>query len=106
MSTMIAGHVLTRAEVRHLDSVLDYMRKHAGDSWASASTSPKGDGRAVSLWEIFSEHNAQNNAARRTIFRLGELNVLRACELDLTDGQVKWWPLLGRQSGDVASQEK
>ena len=89
MSTTIAGHDLTNAEVRVLDKIEDYMRKFAGDSFWGPSTSPKGDGRWVPLREIFPERNITGNANRKTARRLIELGVLKACEIQHLDGQLR-----------------
>ena len=81
MTTTIAGHILTPSQLRTLNAVQDYLRKNSGDSWASSSTSPKGDGRAVSTYEVFGRSN-QATHHRRNIWKLWNLGVLKACEID------------------------
>lgn len=91
--TTINGHVLSTAEARTLDAVLDYMRAHSGDSAWSANCSPKGDGRTVPVLEIFPNRNNRDNAARRTITRMADFGVLRACEIVYEAGSLKGFPL-------------
>lgn len=88
MSITIAGHTLSRSEVRVLDTVRDYMIRHAGDSSWGATTSPKGDGREVSSRDVFAD-----GASIRILYRLGDLGVLSACEIELNSaGMLKGIP--------------
>lgn len=87
--TTIAGYTLTRTERRTLDAVRAYLLHNAADSHASLHTSPKGDGRVISLTEVF----PNGTESRRAIERLEEIGVLRACEIKCADGEVFWWPL-------------
>ena len=86
--TIISGHKLTRTEVNVLDAVRSHMAKHSGDSWLTALTSPRGDGRAVPVLEIFPNRDNHDNARRRTVRRLAELGVLQACEIQYADGML------------------
>lgn len=85
----IAGHGLSEAQVRTLNLFQDFMRHNSGDSHWSAHTSPKGDGRWVSVYEIFPAHGNVNAAHRRTLQRLAKAGVLRACEIEF-DGSQKY----------------
>ena len=88
----ILGHDLTWAEFDVLNAVQDYLRKHAGDSAWSNSTSPRGDGREVPVSEIFGARNNQDNARRRTLQRLHELGILRVAEIQYLNGMLKGVP--------------
>lgn len=94
MSTTIAGHTLTDSQLRTLDSLQDYMRMNAGDSFASSTTSPKGDGRRISLIEIWGR-SGQATAHRRNVQKLQLLGVLKSCEMEFGDGGVAFAPLKG-----------
>lgn len=95
MSTTINGHTLTNAERRVLNEVTDYMRRNAGDSRYSETTSPKGDGRDVPVDEIYGGHSNLLTADRRTLRRLSESGVLRACEIELDPrGYLRTKPLM------------
>lgn len=83
--TSIAGHNLTLAEMRVLGTVTNYLIQHGEDSFLTSSTSPRGDGREIPVYEIFPERNNVDNANRRTMRRLYKLGVLRACEIQYTD---------------------
>lgn len=89
----ISGHTLTWAEFDVLNIVQDYMRKNAGDSAWSNSTSPTGDGRKVSVREIFGAHNNQDNARRRTLTQLQDMGILRACEISYENGLLSGAPI-------------
>lgn len=90
----ILGHNLTWAEFEVLNSVQDYMRVNAGDSHWSSSTSPRGDGREVTVSEIFGARNNQDNARRRTLGRLESRGILRVCEIRYQDGLLKGVPIM------------
>lgn len=84
--TTINGHRLTEAQVHTLDLALDYMRKHSGDTAWSSNTSPAGNGRWISPREIFPHRNNQNTAHVRTLRRLWDMGILRACEIEVSKG--------------------
>jgi hypothetical protein len=91
MSHTINGHTLTDREVRTLNCLQDYLRKYAGDTWASPSTSPKGDGRTVPLSEIFGTGPGRRSCVEICQW-LQDLGVLRACEISLLNGGAKLVP--------------
>jgi hypothetical protein len=93
---IICGHTLTRTETLLINAIQDYMRQHSGDSFWTANTSPKGDGRLVPVTEIFGERNNADNARRRRVARLAELGILGACEIEYFDGQLRGKPLMMR----------
>lgn len=90
---VIAGHVLTWAELYTVNTIQVYMRANSGDSQWSPNSSPKGDGRAVPLREIFAGHDISSNAKRYAARRLASLGVLKACEIELLDDMVKGVPV-------------
>ena len=92
VKVQVAGHELTEAERRTLDATIGYMRQYSGDSWVGPSTSPKGDGRDVPVTEIFSVRSNQGSASRRTLKRLADLGVLKACEMALDRGCLRYVP--------------
>jgi hypothetical protein len=91
MSMSIGGHTLTISQQRTLGEAQLYLLRNAGDSHASATTSPKGDGRAIDPIEIWGRNN-QSTAHRRNLRKLEELGVLRGCEMKY-DGLLAWRPL-------------
>lgn len=91
MSISIGSHKLTTDEVQVLDAVCSYLRKNGHDSWLTTATSPKGDGVEIAVTDIFRVRNNQDNA-RRTVERLGQLGVLAACEIQLDRGMLKSVP--------------
>jgi hypothetical protein len=93
MSTTIAGHRLTTSQRRTLDELRDYLLKNGGDSWASATTSPKGDGFGFDVYQIWGRGN-QATAHRRNVYRLYLAGVLRACEIgyDKDNSRLKFMP--------------
>jgi len=92
MSTTINNHTLTTAENTVLSEVEDFMRREAGDSHWSNTSSPAGDGRWVAVDEIFCGHSNQLTANRRTLNRLGSMGILAACEIALDCGMLKGVP--------------
>lgn len=92
MSVTIDGHRLQPRQIAALDMVHKYLVANAGDSTLSGITSPRGDGRAIDLREIFPERNNVDNGRRRIISHLDKIGVLRACEIYLKGGWVKAEP--------------
>lgn len=90
----IAGHTLSWAELTVLNQLQDYMRGHSGDSTWTPHTSPKGDGRSIPLREIFSDRNISGNSKRHAARRLADLGVLKACQIEMTDGVLKGVPFV------------
>lgn len=88
----IMGHTLSRSQVATLDALTDYLRAHGGDTGWGPSTSPAGDGEWVSMLDIWGRGNAAT-ARRRTIRRLNDLGVLRACEIALFGDLAKGVPM-------------
>ena len=80
MSTTINGHTLTASQRRTLDELREYLLRNGGDSHASATTSPKGDGQAFDYYEIWGRSN-QATAHRRNVWKMQQAGVLRACEI-------------------------
>jgi len=102
MSAIINGHQLTRPQTRTLDYLQDYLRLRAGDTAPDPfHMSPRGDGRWVSLLEIFPRSN-RGTAARRTVVKLHRLGVLRPCQIAYAGGHVKLVPLGGVKEAEAA----
>jgi hypothetical protein len=98
MTTTIADHRLTAAEIRTLDEMREYLHRHGGDSVTDPNSSPMGDGRWVPLLEIFPRRSNQGTASRRTAHRLYEAGVLSACEIGWRNFEVKLTPWLSAPS--------
>jgi hypothetical protein len=88
----IGAHRLTWAQLTVLNQIQDYMCANAGDSRWGHNVSPKGDGRAVPLREIFPDRNISSNAKRHCARRLSELGILRACCIEMGEDMLKGVP--------------
>lgn len=86
--TTINGHTLTTAQISALNLLQDYMRIWAGDSHASNSTSPRGDGRWIDQREVFPKKTGHRRAANE----LAKKGVLRCCEIAFVGGHYKLCP--------------
>jgi hypothetical protein len=84
----INGYRLTRSELRTLDELRDYLMRMGCDSWATPTTSPKGNGYGFDVYEIWGRSN-QATAHRRNVAKLYQLGVLRASEIDYEDGSYR-----------------
>lgn len=78
---------MTEAQKRSVCLLQDWLHANAGDS-APPNCSPVGDGRWVSLWDVFGRGNAAT-AHRRNIGRAWHSGDLRRYEIALVDGTAK-----------------
>lgn len=65
----------------------DFLFRHGGDSTKEQSSSPRGDGRWVNLYEIF-PRDARGNQSRQAIRRLHARGLLMAFEIAYYGGCV------------------
>lgn len=99
--TVIAGHELTPAETKVLDTVIAYLREHSGDSGWTRTTSPRGDGKLISVQKIFPKRTPQDRARRAIVAKLFRLGVLRACEIAYVCGSLGGLPIIGSTRGEA-----
>ena len=91
---------MTKAQKRSVCELQARLAKYGGDSHADTpNVSPKGDGRWVSLWEVWGRGN-RATAHRRNVAKAHASGELLAYEIAFVGGAVKACPV-----EEIAQQE-